>query len=135
MPTASWSLQTAIHSALIADPALTALLGGQRLFDHVPRGTPFPYITFGQTTERDWSTGGGEGGEHVVTLHVWSQARGRRQIQTIAAAVRALMHDAELSLNDHRLINLRHEFTEVRRETDGETLRGLVRFRAVTEPL
>jgi hypothetical protein len=33
-----------------------------------------------------------------------------------------------------RLVNLRHEFSEVRRDADGETSRGLVRFRAVTEP-
>jgi hypothetical protein len=135
MPTASWALQTAIHSALTTDVGLSGLLGGERMFDHVPRGTPFPYITVGQTTERDWSTGGAEGGEHVFTLHIWSQARGRRQVQAIAAAIRGLLHDSELSLDGHRLINLRHEFTEVRRETDGETLRGLVRFRAVTEPL
>jgi hypothetical protein len=43
------------------------------------------------------------------------------------------LHDAALSLTDHRLINLRHETTDVRRDPDGETYQGIVRFRAVTE--
>jgi hypothetical protein len=34
----------------------------------------------------------------------------------------------------HSLINLRHQHSEVRRDPDGETLHGLARFRAVTEP-
>jgi len=36
-------------------------------------------------------------------------------------------------LSGHRLINLRHEFSEARRDSDGETFHGIARFRAVTE--
>ncbi|MEM1307263.1 MAG: DUF3168 domain-containing protein, partial [Pseudomonadota bacterium] len=122
--TASWALQRAIHAALIADGDVTSLLSGAHVYDHVPRGTAYPYVTFGQTTERDWSAGGCEGDEHVVTLHVWSQARGRRQVQRVIAAVRAVLHEADLTLSGFRLVTLRHEFTETRRENDGETLRG-----------
>ncbi|MEO1719247.1 MAG: DUF3168 domain-containing protein [Pseudomonadota bacterium] len=131
--TASWALQRAIHSALVNDATLTGLIGDTRIYDHVPRGTAYPYVTFGQTTERDWSTGGAEGNEHVVTLAVWSQARGRREMQRIIAAIRTALHESDLTINGYRLVNLRHELTETRRETDGDTLRGLVRFRAVTE--
>lgn len=134
MPNASWALQRAVHATLTGDADLTTLLGGTKVYDYVPRNASFPYITFGQSTERDWSTGGDEGHEHVVTLRVWSDARGRKQIQSIVDAVRAVLHDASPALTGHRLINLRHEFTEVRRTGDGETLRGLIRFRAVTEP-
>ena len=38
------------------------------------------------------------------------------------------------TLTGHRLINLRHEFSEARRDPDGETTHGIARFRAVTEP-
>ena len=134
MPNASWALQRAVHASLTSDVTLTTLLSGPKIYDYVPRNAAFPYVTFGQSTERDWSTGGDEGHEHVLTLRVWSDARGRKQIQAIVDAVRFALHDTALTLTGHRLINLRHEFTEVRRTGDGETLRGLIRFRAVTEP-
>ncbi|MGF1650360.1 MAG: DUF3168 domain-containing protein [Hyphomicrobiaceae bacterium] len=134
MTTAGWALQVAIHQVLVSDAALGAELGGGRVYDYVPRGASYPYVTFGQTAENDWSSGSDQGSEHLITLHVWDDGRGRRTAHRIVARVRGLLHDATLSLQGHRLINLRHEFTDVRREGDGQTIRALVRFRAVTEP-
>lgn len=135
MAGAAWALQQAIFAALTADAGLTALLGGARVYDDVPVRAQFPYMTFAQTAERDWSTGGEEGSEHVVTLHVWSRGAGRKEALQIMGAARALLHDQTLSLSGHRLVNIRHEFSEARRDTDGETYHGIVRFRAVTEPV
>jgi hypothetical protein len=131
---AAWSLQQSIFAALSADAALTALLGPGRVFDDVPQGTPLPYVTFGQATQRDWSTGTEEGTEHLVVLHVWSAARGKKQAHEILGAVRSALHDRPLSLAGHSLINLRHEHSEARRSSDGETIHGTARFRAITEP-
>ena len=133
MPSASFALQKAMHAALTTNPALLALLGGPRVYDHVPRGAAFPYVTFAQSTERDWSTGSEPGHEHLVTLHVWSRAAGGKEAQEIIGAVRAALHDQPLALTGHRLVNLRQEFAEVRRDADGETTQALVRLRAVTE--
>ncbi|HXF53393.1 MAG TPA: DUF3168 domain-containing protein [Hyphomicrobiaceae bacterium] len=135
MSNAAWALQKSVHDVLTADAALLALLGGPHVYDDVPRGTRLPYLTFGLSTERDWSTGGEEGSEHVLTLHVWSEAGGRKEAQQIIGAVRAVLHDAALTLAGHRLVNLRHELTDTRREPDGETYHGIIRLRAVTEPL
>ena len=88
----------------------------------------------GQSLARDWSTGTDDGSEHILTLHVWSHAKGRKQAHEITGALRTALHDQPLALSGHRLINLRHEHSEARREPDGETYRGLVRFRATTEP-
>jgi hypothetical protein len=138
MPSASLALQQSIFAALTADAALTTLLGGTRIYDDVPQGTQLPYLTLGQSTERDWSTGGDPdtetGSEHILTLHVWSDARGKKQAHDIIGAVRAVLHDQPLTLTGHRLVNIRHEFSEARRNSDGETIHGLARFRAVTEP-
>jgi hypothetical protein len=135
MTDASWALQKAVHAALVADADVLALLGGARVYDHAPRGTAYPYVTIGQTTVRDWSTGSENGGEHVLTLHVWSKAAGRGETQAVIGALRSALHDQALELDGHRLVNLRHEFSEARREPDGERFHGLVRLRAVTEPL
>jgi hypothetical protein len=134
MPSASWSLQQSVFAALTANAALTALLGSDRIYDDVPQGAPKPYLTLGQTTVRDWSTGTEEGNEHLVTLHVWSDARGKKEAGEIAEAARSALHDQPLTLVGHRLVNLRHEFSEARRDPDGSTIHAILRFRAVTEP-
>lgn len=133
MPSASWILQQALYQLLSTDAALTTLLGAPRIYDHVSPRPTFPYITIGQTTVRDWSTATDIGEEHQLTLHVWSRAGGRRETHEIMSAIRAAVDHAELPLTGYRLINLLHEFSETRRDPDGETFHGVVRFRAVTE--
>jgi hypothetical protein len=134
MPSASWALQQAIFATLTADVPLLALLGAPRLYDDVPQAADFPYLTFGQSLDRDWSTGTEPGNEHTLTLHVWSQARGKKETHEIMDALRTALHDQPLSLTGHRLVNLRHEHSEARRDPDGDTIHGIARFRAVTEP-
>ncbi len=133
MSSAGFALQKAIFEKLTSDAPTLAALGGPRVYDDAPARTEFPFVTFGQSSERDWSTGSDEGYEHLVTLHVWSRARGRREAERVIAAARAALHDQDLALAGHRLINLRHEFSEARRDSDGETFHGIARFRAVTE--
>ena len=135
MASAAWALQQAIVSTLSADAGLLALLGGARIYDDVPTRADFPYVTFAQTQERDWSTGSEDGLEHILTLHVWSRGGGRMEALKIMGAVRAALHDQALVLSGFRLVNLRHELSEARRDVDGETYHGIVRLRAVTEPL
>jgi uncharacterized protein DUF3168 len=130
----TWPLQQAIFAALDAAAQLTALIGAGRVLDDVPQGTPQPYVTLGRITAQDWSTGTEDGTEHVFTVHVWSGARGKKQAHEILGAIRAALHDQPLAVAGHRLVNLRHEHSEVRRDPDGETLHGTARFRAVTEP-
>ncbi|MBK9077729.1 MAG: DUF3168 domain-containing protein [Hyphomicrobium sp.] len=135
MAGASFALQKAVFETLTAHAGVTSVLGGPRVYDEVPPRADFPYLTFGQTTERDWSTGTEGGSEHILTLHVWSRARGRKETDDVMAATEAALHDAVLTLDGHRLINLRHESSDARREADGETYHGVARYRAVTEPL
>ncbi len=133
MASSSFALQKAFFLKLTADAALALLLGGPRIYDDVAVRGEFPFMTFGQTTERDWSTGTDDGAEHIVTLHVWSRAAGRKEADEIMDAVRTALHDQALSLTGHRLVNLRHEFSDARRDPDGESYHGVTRYRAVTE--
>jgi hypothetical protein len=130
----AFALQQSIFAALSADSAVTALLGANRVYDDVPQGSALPYLTLGQASARDWSTSTETGTEHAFTVHVWSKARGKKEAHEILSAVRAALHDQPLTLDGHRLINLRHESTDIRRDPDGETIHGTARFRAVTEP-
>ncbi len=134
MTSAAWALQQSVYQRLRANTGLTGMLGGEDIFDDVPRSASFPYLTLGQSMVRDWSAGGDDGHEHILTLHVWSRANGRKEVYEIMGVLKDVLHDQHVSLVDHQLVNLRHEFSEARRDPDGETYHGIVRFRAITEP-
>jgi hypothetical protein len=134
MPTSSVALRAAIHDALVADGALTALLGGPKIYDEPPQGAAFPYVTLGEARVSDFSTASSPGEEHRLTLHAWSRQGGHKQAHTIAGALLSALDDAPLAPAGHHLVNLRFTTADIRRESDGRTYHALVRFRAVTEP-
>ena len=131
---AGWDLQRAVYGALTGDATLVALLGGSHIYDDVPQTAAFPFVTIGRSELRDWSTGTDPGTEHQLTVHVWSRVSGRREAHEILGALADILHEASLSLTDHVLVNLRQDFSEVRRDPDGKTYHGIMRLRAVTEP-
>jgi hypothetical protein len=132
---AGWVLQSAVYTLLVANAALTAALGGPKVYDDVPRRVDFPFVTFGPATEEDWSTSTEAGREHIFTLNAWSRGAGRSEAVAIAAAVEAALQDAALTLNGFALVTLHHQQTTIARTSDGETFNATVRFRAVTEPV
>jgi hypothetical protein len=134
MSKAGWPLQKAIYEALAADGALAALIGDPpRLYDDPPGGTALPYVQIGDGTESDWGTASDAGAEHQLTLHVWSRGGGRMEARSVLSAIHDVLHEAALSLDGHRLVNLRFVLSQVWREADGETYHGIARYRAVTE--
>ncbi len=131
----AWELRTAIYAAITADAGLQALIGDPaRVYDDVPPGASFPFITLGAGSASDWSTMTERGAEHLITLHVWSRYEGHKEALAILAALEALLHDASLTLSGHALVNLSVQGTEVLRDPSGNTTHGVIRFRAVTEP-
>jgi hypothetical protein len=131
----SWAIQRGIYQALVNSTDVTTLLGGARIYDDSPQAANLPFVSLGQSELRDWSTGTEDGAEHLLTLHVWSRADGKKQVHEIIEAIRGVLHDQHLMLPDHQLVNLRHEFSEARPDPDGDNFHGIVRYRAVTEPL
>lgn len=129
------ALQQAVVAALTADSGVLAALGGPRVYDDTPQPPTFPYVTIGQTTVRASDGDLSAADEHIFTLHVWSRAKGRREALAITGEICRVLHDQSLTLTGHRLVNLRHDFSEARRDRDGDTIHGIARFRAVTEPI
>lgn len=133
---AAIELQKAVFAALASDVALVAALGGEpRIHDHAPASVPFPYLTFGRVSVHDWSTATEEGSEHVFTIHVWSRAKGKSEAVAIMEVVHRRLHDADLDLDGHALVNLRAETQDIRFDDDHGVYHGAVLFRAVTEPV
>lgn len=128
-------LQGAIYAALINHNALTSNLNGPNVFDDVPQRTPFPYVTIGEIETRDWDTQTSTGHEHIVTVHVWSKHKGRKQVQEIIANIDDALDDKDLILQDHNLVNLHIIFWSAMHDLDGRAYHGIVRLRAVTEAI
>lgn len=129
------ALQQAIFERLSADATLTALLGEHRVHDRLIEKATLPHILFATIDSRDWSTSTESGEEHTLRLEVWSDENGKREAQSIMAAVKAALHDRALTLAGHRLVNLRLVSSTLKREPKSRRHEAILTFRAVTEPL
>lgn len=128
------ALQRAVVARLEADPDVTAIIGAGRIFDRpLTRAEP-PYLVLGESVTRDFSTGDDHGSEHRFEIEAWSKHNGRKQAVELADAVRAALHEADLTLENAVLINLRHEQTTSRRVPKIGLHVARLKFRAVTEP-
>ncbi len=136
MTAACGPLQRSLFETILSASGLTSLLGGPHIYNTLPNAGALPCITLGQTVNLDWSTGAEAGRE--VTLHVWTSAASATEVHEIILALRALLDDRplpleDLALEDREPANLRHDLTQVRIDPDGETLHGIVRYRAEPE--
>lgn len=134
----SIELYGALSTALRGSAALTATLGGTlKVYTRkAPPNIDPPYVVIGDETARDYGASDGDGQEHTVTLHVWAIDIGpdtalKKALQ-IMRDVRAVLHDADLSLSGGALVNLRQEFKETFADPDGVSEHGVQRYRAVT---
>jgi hypothetical protein len=127
-------------SAFAVQAAIYDLLGGVdslagRVFDHVPPGTPFPYVTVGEMTSRPFDTQESSGCELSAAIHVYSRGQGMLEARALMAAVYGALHEADLGVAGHALILCRHAGAEILLESDGETRHGVTRFHIITEAL
>jgi hypothetical protein len=105
------------------------------VFDKAPRNAEAPYVHLGEMILRDWSTATEAGMEVRFAVVAWSRQAGRSEALAIAERVRAVLHEAVLTVEGFRLVNLRHVATETVRAEKPEGRRAVVRFRAVVEPM
>jgi hypothetical protein len=124
-------LQRALYEVLRADTALMALVTG--VWDRVVRETAFPYVSFGNFTGKDWSSNTTKGMEHMVELHIWSRQGGRKQSSCIMERIYTLLHDVNLSVEDHTMVLMRLTSSAICLESDGSTYKGVMRFRVLLE--
>jgi hypothetical protein len=130
------ALQGAILDYLRGQASLEPLLGTPpRVYDEPPTAPEHPYATLSRAQARVWGGLDGEGLEHTLTLTVVSRFGGTEEAKAVVAALRELLHEADLALQDHRLVNLRASFADVFRAADWRFAYGILRLRAVTEPL
>ena len=125
------ALQTALIARLRADDALDALTGG-RIWDGEPAKRVFPYVTVSRVESRPVRADGG-GVEQVLTLTGHSRFEGLEETRAISAAIRAALHEADLTAEGVRVVNPRVTFADVFGSPEGRRSHAVVRVRAVTE--
>jgi hypothetical protein len=134
------ALQIAILAKLASQTSLQPLLGNPpRVYDEPPLDLVYPFITLGSSQTRPY---GGqvdpvslEATEHAISLTIASVSGGTEEVKILLGLVRQALHGTDLSLEDHRLINLRVTFADVFRAADWRSTYGVLRLRAVTEPI
>ena len=127
------ALQEAVRAALTGHAPLLLLLGGAHVHEELPRGAKPPFVLLDAIETRDWSTAEQKAHEHFLMLAVRTQSRSRRLAQHILDEIEEVLDGAALTLDGHRLVNLRIVFWSVTRQGDG--FGASVRLRAATEPL
>jgi hypothetical protein len=128
------ALLAAIREAMLDNAPLQTLVS-DRIYDDPPADVVFPYLTLGRIENRPADTASRDALEHAVTLHAWSRHGGRAETLDIIAALRSALHNASLTLDGHKLVLLLATFADVFRSGDGRTTHGVLRLRAITEPL
>lgn len=100
------ALQAAVYQRLVADTALTGLVG-TAVYDALPSGILPPlYVALGPEIARDMSDITGRGAEHEFTISVVTDTAGFASVKTAAAAVSDALIDAPLVLSRGTLIYL-----------------------------
>ncbi|MFA5313221.1 MAG: DUF3168 domain-containing protein [Methanomassiliicoccales archaeon] len=130
-------LQAAVYAKITADTGTGGLLAAgapmiSGVFDEVPEGQAFPYITIGDNTELPWSTFGKDGNNEVLTLHIWSQAKGFREAELILKRLNVVLKgDLTISGNVHAGTN--YEGADTSRDPDGITRQIIARYRVYVQ--
>lgn len=130
MTIGQFALQERIYSTLNGDSNLTSTQGAA-VYDEVPENSSFPYVQIGGETAIDYGTKDVNGSEVTINLDVWSQYKGSKEVKNLMDRIHTLLHDSDLNVTGHNLVNLRFEFGDVLRDPDGITRHGVMRFRAV----
>lgn len=129
----AFKLQKAIYETLSGDSSLSALVSG--VFNHVPQDSSFPYIVIGEAESSDYSTVTTTAEEVMSTVLVFSRARGSKEALTIMGEIKALLHQASLSLTGCTLIYLRMQGSNISQVKETLTWQGTLIFKALIEEM
>ncbi|WP_084157671.1 DUF3168 domain-containing protein [Exiguobacterium oxidotolerans] len=112
-------------------------LVGVPVFDYVAKGTALPYVTIGEYTGVLFDAKDFDGLEPTVTLHAWSEAKGKAEAMKLLAKMEDALRDPLPLREGHSVIVQRPEFQTVLQEGtnitsysgDVNTYHGVLRVR------
>jgi hypothetical protein len=137
MSNVTLAMQGAIVTALKAATELHALLGNGaagnpcRVYDVVPDGVAFPFVSVGPAQVNRQDAECINGREVFQQVDVWSRdvAHGHVEAKRIGGIIEDMLHDFEAS-NGGLAFTIEHRFSTYQRDGDGLTAHGVLSFRA-----
>jgi hypothetical protein len=132
----SLDIQAAIVAALKA--VLPDVLGA-RAYDQVPAPVApatsaiFPYITVGNGDMMPELGEFTDAADTMIQVDVWSRAVGFGECKTIARAVTAALHDADLAVPNQTNVSILLSTVNYLRDPDGITRHAALQFKIQTD--
>ena len=121
------ALQKALYEKLSA--SLSA-----PVFDAVPEGTPYPYVTLDyEATDNTTPISGKKRENRLFYLSVWSNYQGLAEVKRINGEIADALDEVALPLSTGTAVSVRVVRTETNREPDGKTYMGSVTLRIITQ--
>ncbi|VVO30415.1 DUF3168 domain-containing protein [Pseudomonas fluorescens] len=104
------------------------------VFDAVPAGTPYPYVTLDYEVSDNASPVSGKKRENrLFYLSVWSNYKGQAEVKRINSEIAAALDEIPLPLSTGTAVSVRVLHTGTNREPDGVTYMGSVTLRIITQ--
>lgn len=132
MTSPTYELQGQIVALLKASPDLSGIIGG-RVYDRVPEGVQFPYVSFGPSDEASDDADCIDGFVVTMQLDAWSRDVGFPECRRITDAVRRALTVDAIQLTDNALVTFNHVTTRIFRDPDGLTSHGAITLEAFVE--
>lgn len=131
MTSPAYAIQVAVVTALKGDMAVMAIAKG--VYDRVPFNAALPYVNVRDIQVLDDGADCVVGYEINLGLDAWSDKPGRTEASRLAAAVTAVLHEADMALVGFRLVDIMHSSTTIGPEPDGILSRARMEFRALVD--
>ena len=123
-------LATAAKAALCASSELADIVG-DRIYDHIPPNTVYPYIADVDHEAEPDDTDVSEDNIIDWTLHVYSQYDGTKECYEIIGLIDDILRNPDFECEG--LTNIDRSFRAVVPDGDGKTRHGIVRYRVRME--
>jgi len=123
--------QKAIYNLLVNDSALTALIGANKIFDHVPDNQAYPFVTMRTKPSSDRGNHDFEGWTQGLQIDVWHQygGLGDLKVQQIQKRIDELIHSQDICIEGWNIIVLRRSTVDISDDPDGRTKHGVQIFK------
>lgn len=121
------AVQQALYERLSAELSVP-------VYDHVPSGTPYPYVTLDyEVSTNATPISGRRRARRLIYLTVWSNYAGQAEVKRINGEIYAALDRRPLPLASGRAVAVSVDRTSTRREPDGVTYQGAVTVSVLTQ--
>lgn len=120
------ALQQALYSKLSGDGVLMGMVTG--LYDVVPQRTTAPFVVLGDGSAQGEEASGVAVTRCSLTVHVWTEAVGRKAALIIMDRIYGLLHEATLTISGYQLVLMRGEKASTQLADEGAYLHGQLGF-------